>query len=303
MGLITGLTSKTPQNLLLGAGAFFKGYDVTKDTPVNAVAKLLGATQGGGSFNAVPTVRQIQVDGGKTNIKELETIDDWVVTMVANVKEVTAENLQLALGAAVAAQAESPAGYTKITGKEDFEGKDYQENITWIGTLKGSEKPVIIVLKNALSLNGLSLAVADKNEALVPITLTGHYSLDKLDEVPLGGYMRKIQTKDIFAAMRIVKKSGMKQQLIPLIEKAAGAEDVAQIGIEGFLTVMEVLSENNAERAMYEVLAGPFELTAGEVETLELDELASMLAELGEQNNLRNFFKALWGLITSKSFA
>lgn len=115
--------------------------------------------------------------------------------------------------------------------------------------------------------------------------------------------MRKIQTKDIFSAMRIVKKSGMKQQLIPLIEKAAGAEDVAQIGIEGFLTVMEVLSENNAERAMYEVLAGPFEMTAREVETLELDELASMLGELGEQNNLRNFFKALSGLITSKSLA
>jgi hypothetical protein len=37
-------------------------------------------------------------------------------------------------------------------------------------------------------LNGLALAVADKNEALVPITLTGHYSLDKLDEVPFDIY-------------------------------------------------------------------------------------------------------------------
>ena len=188
MGLITGLTSKTPQNLLLGAGAFFKGYDVTKDTPETAMAKLLGATQGGGSFNAVPTVRQITVDGGKTNIKELETIDDWVVTMVANVKEVTADNLQLALGAATAVVDTAPEGYTKITGKGDFDEKDYQDNIAWIGTLKGSNKPVIIVLKNALSLNGLALAVADKNEALVPITLTGHYSLDKLDEVPFDIY-------------------------------------------------------------------------------------------------------------------
>ena len=112
--------------------------------------------------------------------------------------------------------------------------------------------------------------------------------------------MRKIQTKDVFAAMRLVKKSGMKQQLIPLIEKAAGSAEFTKIGIEGFLTVMEVLSENNSERAMYEVLSGPFEMTAEEIETLDLDELSSMVKELGEQNNVRNFFKALSGLITSK---
>ena len=95
----------------------------------------------------------------------------------------------------------------------------------------------------------------------------------------------------------------MKQQLIPLIEKAANHEDVTKIGIEGFLTVMEILSENNAEWAMYEVLAGPFEMTAAEIETLDLDKLSSMVTELGEQNNVRNFFKALSGLITSKSLA
>lgn len=192
MGLITGLTSKTPQNLLLGAGAFFKSYDVKTDTPEKAEAKLLGATQGGGSFNAVPTVRQIAVDGGKTNVKELETIDDWVVTMVVNAKEITADNIALALGAVKSEDAEGPTGYKKITGKEDFEQSDYQDNITWIGKLKGNDKPVVIVIKNALSLNGLSLSVADKNEATVPITLTGHYSLDKLDEVPFEIYYPKV---------------------------------------------------------------------------------------------------------------
>jgi len=191
MGLITGLTSKTPEHLLLGAGAFFKGYDVTKDTPDSAAAKLLGATQGGGSFNAVPTVRQITVDGGKTNIKELEIIDEWVVTMVANVKEVTAENIALALGAAKVEDTGAPEGYKKITGKEEFAAADYQDNITWVGRLKGNEKPVIIVIKNALSLNGLSLTVADKNEAMIPITLTGHYGLDKLEETPFEIYYPK----------------------------------------------------------------------------------------------------------------
>jgi len=114
--------------------------------------------------------------------------------------------------------------------------------------------------------------------------------------------MRKIMTKDIFMAMRVIKKSGMKQELIPLVQKAAEA-GIEQIGIEGILTVIEVLSENNSEKALYEVLAGPFEMSVEEVESLELDVFTGMLCELGEQNNLQNFFKALSGLITSKSLA
>ena len=35
--------------------------------------------------------------------------------------------------------------------------------------------------------------------------------------------MRKIMTKDIFMAMRVIKKSGMKQELIPVVQKAAEA--------------------------------------------------------------------------------
>ena len=114
--------------------------------------------------------------------------------------------------------------------------------------------------------------------------------------------MRKIMTKDIFAAMRIIKKSGMKQRLIPLIEKAA-EKDVAEVGIEGILTVVEVVSETGSEKALYEVLAGPFEMTPQEVESMEMDKFTEMLTELGEQNNIRNFFKAVSGLITSKSLA
>ena len=114
--------------------------------------------------------------------------------------------------------------------------------------------------------------------------------------------MRKIATKDIFAAMRVIKKSGMKQELIPLVHKAAEV-GIENIGIEGILTVIEVLSENNAEKALYDVLAGPFEMTTEEVESLELEKFTAMLVELGEQNDLRNFFKALAGLITSKSLA
>ena len=188
MKKITGITAETPQNLLLNAGAFFKNYTVKTDTPESVKAKLIGATQGGGSFNAVPNVRKIEMDGSSGNVKGLNTIDDWAVTMVANVKEVTVNNLKLALGAAKSESTTAPAGYTKISGKVDFDDSDYVENITWVGTLKGSDKPVIIVLKNAISFNGLNLTVADKGEAVIPITLTGNYDPDHMDELPFEIY-------------------------------------------------------------------------------------------------------------------
>lgn len=188
MKKITGITAKTPDRLLLNAGAFFKNYNPETDTVNAAKAKLIGATQGGGSFSAVPTVRPIEIDGASGNIKGMSVIDDWTVTMTANVKEVTVDGLKLALGAATTETSTAPTGYTKISGKPDFEDEDYQDNITWVGTLKGSDKPVIIVLKNALSTNGLSLTVADKGEAVIPITLTGHYDSMDTDAPPFEIY-------------------------------------------------------------------------------------------------------------------
>ena len=186
----TGFTANTAEKLLLDAGAFFKNFDINADTFESAVTanKLIGATQGGGSFSAVPTVRRIEVDGVKGATKGLETIDDWAVTMTANVKEVSVESIKMALGTAITDTSSAPEGYTKITAKTDLTSDDYLANLTWVGRLSGSEKPVIIVVKNALSVNGLSITMADKTEAVIPMTITGHYDADDLEEMPFEIY-------------------------------------------------------------------------------------------------------------------
>lgn len=184
---ITGLTTATPDKLLLDAGAFFKNYDLSKSYAQNK-DNLIGATAGGGAFSAVPTVRKIEVDGGKENVERLKTIDQWVVTLTANVKEVTVDSIKLALGSATSKAATTPTGYAAITGNADFVVADYIDNVVWVGRLSGSQMPVIIELKNAASLNGLSLTMADKSEAVIPTTLTGHYSLDDLDTPPFNIY-------------------------------------------------------------------------------------------------------------------
>ena len=193
MGLFSGFTADTAKHLQLDAGAFLRNYDVSKDTWATAkTTKLIGATAGGGSFSAVPNIRRVEIDGVKGAAKGLQDIDEWTVTMTANVKEITAESLKLALGAAKSESATTPAGYTHVTGKNQIDDADYLDNLTWVGRLSGSNDPVIIVVKNALSTNGLTISFADKSEGLIPVTVTGHYTADDLETPPFDIYYPKV---------------------------------------------------------------------------------------------------------------
>lgn len=192
--MFSGVTTNTSKHLQLDAGAFLKNYDVTTDTWASAKAsKLIGATAGGGTFAAVPTIRRIEVDGVKGATKGFEALDEWVVTMTANVKEITAEALEMALATGSSSDTKSPASatsnnYKKIVAANAITDSNYIGNITWIGTLSGSSLPVMIVMKNALCTNGLSITTADKSEGVVTVTLTAHYDPADLDTVPFEIY-------------------------------------------------------------------------------------------------------------------
>lgn len=179
----SAVNANSAKHLQLGAGVYIKNYDIKKDYEGNK-ANIIGMTAGGGSFSAVPTIRQIEADGKRGAVKGLDVLDEWVVTMTANVKELTADVLQMALTAAKKTAATDPAGYTQISPKSDIEATDYLENIAWVGRISGSNKPIIIIIYNALATNGLSLTFADKSEAVAALTITGHYSMDDLEKPP-----------------------------------------------------------------------------------------------------------------------
>lgn len=192
--MITGLTSLTKKNIQLDAGALYKNFVPATDTPATASAKLIGATEGGATLAIVPEVRQIAVDGAKGPTKGFEVIDSWTATLSATIKEVKADTVKLALGAATVTTSTSPADYDKIVPDADFDDTDYLTNITWIGKIIGSSNPCMIVLKNALCLNGFNMSAADKAEGTFDIVLTAHYDVASLDEVPVEFYLPTISS-------------------------------------------------------------------------------------------------------------
>lgn len=184
-----GITKKTPENMQLDAGAFFKNFDVMKDTYQTAKAggKLIGATAGGGSFKGIPSIRQITVDGAGSRVMGLANVESYEGALSITLKEMTKEALRDALGLADINPTgiEKPEGYDVIVPRMSIEDSDFISNLVWIGCLSGSDKPIMIVLYNAFNEDGLTLNIQDKSEGSLACTFYGYNSLEEYmdDEV------------------------------------------------------------------------------------------------------------------------
>ena len=181
MPLKTGLTDRTIVNLQLNAGVlltkYTKGTDIEEDD-------IIGATRGGGSFTAVPTVHQAAVDGAPTYTKGLERVDDWVVTLNATMVEVNDDAISRALGVGVV-KTETGSGTTKdttFTVKRTVNDADYKD-LYWVGDLSNGQN-VVIKIKNALNTSGLNLTFTDRGEGTYALALIGHFTVDDLDTAP-----------------------------------------------------------------------------------------------------------------------
>lgn len=186
----TGYTEDTMKRRVTGAGAYFKNYDMAIDTFTTAVTagKLIGATKGGGTFTAKPNIRQIEIDGVPGKVKGMEEIDSWDVNMTANVIEVSPETIAMALASSSITAVEGK-DYKCIKGKNTLDASDYTDNITFLGTVSGFDAPVVIQIYNTLSVDGLTFGTKDKDDTVIAMNFTGHYSAEALDEPPFAIYI------------------------------------------------------------------------------------------------------------------
>ena len=179
MPLKTGLTERTIVNLQLNAGVllttYAKGTDIEEDD-------IIGATRGGGSFTAVPTVHQAAVDGAPTYTKGLERVDDWVITLNATMVELNDDAVSRALGVGVVKTGDGSTQDTTFTVKRTVNDADYKD-LYWVGDLSNGQN-VVIKIKNALNTSGLNLTFSDRGEGTYALALIGHFTTADLDTAP-----------------------------------------------------------------------------------------------------------------------
>lgn len=188
----SGFNENTTKNLLLDAGAIFVNFDVEKDTFESAKEKLLGATSGGNSFEAVPEFRQVEVDGVKGLAKGLSILESWEVSLTTNMLEFKEDTYKHAL-AAVQSNSKDLDGdeYTEIRAKNFVEDEDYIDNITFVGTISGSDNPIYIQIFNALNMEGLTVENVDGDDIVAELKFEGHYDASNLDNPPFAIFYPK----------------------------------------------------------------------------------------------------------------
>lgn len=100
MTIKTGITSSTPDRIIIDAGAVYLNYGLANQ-------RLLGATRGGNEFNLNRVVKNIEADGLKGAVKGMKRVTEVNPQITANLIELSVENLI----AAIAGAEQSDYGY------------------------------------------------------------------------------------------------------------------------------------------------------------------------------------------------
>lgn len=190
--MVTGLRPETFMNLQLNAGVFLKNFDDSQFSDAAALeeailrelengTKSLGATQGGGTFQCVPTTRQVAADGMRYPVVGSTVNDMWTVKLTSTMKEITPENFQMVLASA---DVTTQGNVKRIKVRTDILPTDYINNLCWVGDTS-NRGFVMIKLDNALNLSGANFTFTDKGEGTLPFEFQAHHKeLENMQYAP-----------------------------------------------------------------------------------------------------------------------
>lgn len=165
------------------------GVIVKEFNPANPVldrANIICVTSGGIQITAKPSFTDYfeDVDNMPNNTMEGKQVDDWECTLATTVLDNSPEGIKLALGVADI----DPNDSTRITPRKDIKLSDFVSSLWWIGD-KADGGFVACQILNGLSTEGFSLQTTKKGKGTSALTITGHYSANAVDTVPMNFYV------------------------------------------------------------------------------------------------------------------
>lgn len=183
----TGVTEKTPKNILFGAGTIHK--NLKYDTKWNFEESLIGATSGGSKITIKPEFLDVDVDGAMVAVKGLKQKIGETAEMEINFIELTKEIIKSAIIGGDGTSKD--ATYDLIESKAKIEDGDYLENIAFVGqTLQGEN--IIVIMDNALCTSGFESDGKNKEATVGTYTFACHADLTSdLDTLPYHIYYPK----------------------------------------------------------------------------------------------------------------
>lgn len=116
--------------------------------------------------------------------------------------------------------------------------------------------------------------------------------------------MRKLKTADLFAAFRVIKAIGAKEEMRKFAEDTLKVgKTQAEVGLELILELIANCGNANAEKAIYEFLSAPLETSADELKEMDLIDFGNLIKEyikFVDSEEWRAFFTSLGELMTKQ---
>lgn len=163
----SGITEKTPGNVLFGAGTVHAGLEF-KTNAWNFAESLLCATNGGSKVSITKELYDVPVDGALVKIKDLAVKVGETATMEIKPVEQTPEILKKTV-IADEATSTTATGYTELKSRAQIKTGDYVQNLGFVGKrLDGT--PIIFVFDYALCTSGWEVETQNKEVATPTLT-------------------------------------------------------------------------------------------------------------------------------------
>lgn len=224
----TRIPTNTFDELQVEAGLLLKNFDPS--TGDFADDDILTATTGGITLNIKPTFSDYgdDVDNCPVNTRELKMIDDIEVSVSTTAINISEDNIMYMLGAA-----DKDAETGAIKPRKTLNMADFKD-IWYVGDLANGGF-VAMKISNALSTDGFSLKTTKKGKGNFTLTLTGHYSINNVDDVPCEIYLGEASEDDAQIVLSVSSLSLVEGEtkIVGITYNPSSLADNAQISMSG----------------------------------------------------------------------
>lgn len=177
----SGFGKDSAQAFVIDAGVVFKNVKYSKEGGITG--DLLGATAGGVEVNIEKKYRKIEVDGTYVmDVKGLNVVESAQATFKTTLKEITADNLVLAMNGKQVETTEFGDDVMVIEDRYMVVDGDYIDNMAIVGTLSGTDKPIVFMLDHVLITSPLAIKMEDGSEVALEITGQANGDYEQLQQ-------------------------------------------------------------------------------------------------------------------------
>lgn len=179
-----GITSTTPENVLFGAGTYYKNLTWSTN---KWEGTCIGATSGGGKLSISGEYVNIELDGALVKVKGMTVKQGGTATMEVNMAELSGDAIKMGTNFS---EGESDAtGYKMYADKPNIEDGDYISNFGFVGKTANGKKDVIVIFENALCTSSFELEPKGKENAVLKLTMEAYAENEgDLDTIPVKIY-------------------------------------------------------------------------------------------------------------------